>query len=112
MVSNPRASLGARDLRSLNRPSPVWVEADVIGRPQTVRRRGWSEPRAVASMQDRWRIDDEWWRGNPISRLYHTLELDDGTLLTVYHDLVADAWYEQKESGVGSQELERRVKTT
>jgi hypothetical protein len=55
----------------------------------------------VASVQDRWRLDDEWWRERPISRLYHALVLEDGTLLTVYHDLSHDeeegpAWFEQR----------------
>jgi len=49
----------------------------------------------VARVQDRWRIDDEWWRERPISRLYYTLLLDNGVPLTVYHDLVTDEWFEQ-----------------
>ena len=98
MVSDPRAPLGARALRPLNGPVPIAVRADPEGRPLAVRRRGWSAPRAVARVQDRWRIDDEWWRERPISRLYYALVLDDGTLLTVYQDLVADAWFEQREN--------------
>jgi hypothetical protein len=53
----------------------------------------------VARIQDRWRIDDEWWRSEPISRLYHDLVLEDGARLTVYHDLVTDAWFEQRDHG-------------
>ena len=97
MVSDPRAPLGARELRRLNAPVPLRVRADADGRPRAVRRRGWSESRRVVRVQDRWRIDDEWWRAQPISRLYHTLLLDDGTLLTVYHDLLADTWFEQQD---------------
>ena len=52
--------------------------------------------RDVSAVQDRWRLDDEWWRERPISRLYHTLVLEDGTLLVVYRDLLADAWYAQR----------------
>lgn len=84
-------------MRRLNAPIPIRVDVDAEGRPHAVHRPGWSRPRAVARVQDRWRIDDEWWRARPISRLYHTLLLDDDTLLTVYHDLVADAWFEQRE---------------
>jgi len=28
--------------------------------------------------------------------MYFEVVLDDGTLLTMYHDLVADAWFEQR----------------
>jgi hypothetical protein len=53
-------------------------------------------PRAVSAVQDRWRLDDEWWRERPISRLYHTLVLEDGTLVVVYRDLLVDEWYMQR----------------
>ena len=53
-------------------------------------------PQAVSAVQDRWRLDDEWWRERPISRLYHTLVLEDGTLLVVYRDLVVEEWYAQR----------------
>lgn len=111
MVPRARAPLGAgglrclsggetapaRDgLRPLNTPQPVWVRADADGRPRSVRRRAWSEPRRVARVQDRWRIDDEWWREQAIARLYYVLLLEDDTLVTVYHDLATDRWYEQR----------------
>lgn len=88
--------LRALSPRALNAPGPIEVRADPAGRPLAVRRAGWRAPRAVAAVQDRWRVDDEWWRAQPISRLYHQLLLDDGTLLTVYHDLLADAWHVQR----------------
>ena len=50
--------------------------------------------RRVARVQDSWRIDDEWWR-DPIGRRYYRLVLDDGSLRTVYQDLVDGGWYEQ-----------------
>ena len=84
-------------MRPLNAPIPIRVHVDAAESPVAVRRRGWPRSRAVARVQDRWRIDDEWWRARPISRLYHLLVLDDGTLLTVYRDLLADAWFEQRE---------------
>jgi hypothetical protein len=61
-----------------------------------VRRRDWPEPRRVAKVQDRWRIDDEWWREQPLSRMYYVLRLEDETVVTVYHDMVKDRWYEQR----------------
>ena len=53
-------------------------------------------PRLVSAVQDRWRLDDEWWRERPIARLYHSLVLEDGSLLVVFHDLLADAWIAQR----------------
>ena len=69
-------------------PSP-W--GDVV-RPTALVERG--RHRRIEQVQDRWRIDDEWWRG-PISRRYYQLVLDDGSLRTVYQDLVDGRWYEQ-----------------
>ena len=96
MVPHPRAPLGARRLRALNGPIRIRVEADAGGHPLAVQRPDWPAPRAVARVQDRWRTDDEWWRAHPISRLYHTVLLSDGSLLTIYHDLIADRWFLQR----------------
>lgn len=96
MVSHSRASLGAHDLRPLNAPLPITVRADARGVPRSVRRRGWSAARAVARVQDRWRIDDEWWREQPITRLYYLVLLDDHAPLTLYHDPRTGAWFEQR----------------
>ena len=84
------------DLRPLNAPSPLQVQSDDQGRIVSVWRQGRLTPRTLAAVQDHWRIDDEWWREHPVSRTYYELLLDDGTLLTVYHDLLADLWFEQR----------------
>jgi hypothetical protein len=114
VVTHSRTPLGARpggmrplvkpsafsaqpsDLRPLNAPSPLRVETDTQGRIVSVWRQGRLTPRTIAAIQDRWRIDDEWWREHAISRMYYEVVLDDGTLLTMYHDLLANAWYEQR----------------
>ena len=85
--------------RPLNAPAPIAVRADERGHPLAIRKPAWPRERRVARVRDRWRIDDEWWTKSPISRLYRELVLEDGTALTVYHDLVADAWYEQRDRG-------------
>lgn len=72
------------------------MHIDAAEQPVAVRRAAWPKPRAVIRVQDCWRIDDEWWREHPISRLYFVLLLDGDTLLTVYHDLTTDSWYEQR----------------
>lgn len=96
MVSHPGASLGPRAPRPLSTPVPIWVRADSAGRPLAVRRSRWPGFRTVVCVQDRWRIDDEWWRERPISRLYYTVVLEGDVLLTLYHDLATGAWLEQR----------------
>ena len=115
MVTDSRTALGARaghmrplvakpagfsaeraQLRPLNAPVPLRVEMDAGGRIVSIWRQGRLTPRSIAAIQDRWRIDDEWWREHPISRMYYEVVLDDGSLLTMYQDLVADQWFEQR----------------
>ena len=50
--------------------------------------------RGVGRVQNRWRIDDEWWR-NEISRMYYELLLADGSLITVFQDLLSGKWHQQ-----------------
>lgn len=92
----PPAVVRRDQLRSLNAPSPLKMQTDAQGRVVALWRQGRLTPRTIDAVQDRWRIDDEWWREHAISRVYYQLVLDDGTLLVVYHDLVADAWFEQR----------------
>src|SRR5579859_404155 len=115
MVTDSRTSLGSRaghvrplvtakssgfsaqraQLRPLNAPVPLRVQMDTAGRIVAIWRQGRLTPRTIAAIQDRWRIDDEWWREHPISRMYYEVVLDDGSLLTMYQDLIADEWFEQ-----------------
>ena len=81
-------------LRPLGEPRPVHVRTDETGEPTHVRLPG-KTARRVEAVRERWRIDDEWWR-QPISREYRAVVLDDGRPITLYHDLLAGAWYAQK----------------
>lgn len=92
------AGLGNKrsQLRPLNAPMPLRVQLDSQGRIISLWRQGRLTPRTIAAVQDRWRIDDEWWREHRVARMYYEIVLDDGTLLTIFHDLVADAWFEQR----------------
>jgi hypothetical protein len=49
----------------------------------------------VLQVQDAWRIDDEWWRERPVSRLYFSVALEDGRVVTVYRDLLQESWWHQ-----------------
>jgi hypothetical protein len=72
----------------------VVVRTDDQGEPVHVRLPG-KTARRVAVVRERWRIDDEWWR-QAISREYRTIVLDDGKVMTLYHDLTDDTWYVQR----------------
>ncbi len=50
----------------------------------------------VESVADRWRLDDEWWRGRPVSRIYYECLVDGGLRVTVFRDLVTGEWYQQR----------------
>ena len=92
-ASNLRPADSPSRLRPLNRPRPVRVDAGEDGRPLAVHLSG--RPSTVEAVLETWRIDDEWWRPRPVSRMYHRLALADGRTLTVYRELVSDRWFRQ-----------------
>ena len=49
----------------------------------------------MEAVLDTWRIDDEWWRQRPVSRLYYRLALEDERTVTVYRDLASGRWAKQ-----------------
>jgi hypothetical protein len=49
----------------------------------------------TVTVEDRWRVDEEWWREERVSRVYFTLRLQDRAVATVYRDLVSDYWFSQ-----------------
>ncbi len=92
MVANPRTSSRADQLRPLNRPRPITVQVDG-GVPIALI--DGAHHHRIERVQDRWHIDDEWWR-EPIQRRYYRVALDTGSIRTLYHDQVADTWFEQR----------------
>ena len=93
MVADPGAKVRAHRLRPLAQPRRLPVEADERGHPRAVTFEG--ARRAVTSVQDRWRIDDEWWREMPVSRTYYSLLLEGERTVTVYRDLAGGRWAQQ-----------------
>ncbi len=90
-ICGPRQGT-TRVLRSLNQPTAIRVGITEAGNPEWIewrRKKLW-----VAQIGDCWRIDDEWWR-SPISRRYLQIVLDNGVMMTVYHDMEEDRWYMQ-----------------
>jgi protein ImuB len=94
VVKNPGTQVRADRLRPLAGPRLLRVEADERGQPSIIAYEG--APRTVTAIQDRWRIDDEWWRETPLSRTYYRLQLEGDRVVTVYQDLIGGEWWLQR----------------
>jgi hypothetical protein len=73
-------------LRPLGRPRALHVTCDAAGRPTHVQFPQRGQPVAVTTIDQVWRIAEEWWRETSIARTYYQLRLDDGRALTCFHD--------------------------
>jgi len=76
-------------LRTINTPRRVEVELGAAELPVMVERR------AVESVGEIWRIDDEWWRA-PIHRRYVEAILEGGKHVVLFEDLMTGEWWMQK----------------
>ena len=92
MVENTGKTLRTDTYRPINTPEPVNVEEDTTGQPVALKKK---HRQAIDSIDDRWRIDDEWWRPEPVARLYYAVRLASGQRLVLYHDLSHGGWYRQ-----------------
>jgi hypothetical protein len=92
MVEDTGKTLRADTHRPVNTPEPVRVEEDASGLPVAVKAK---RRQAVAYVEDRWRIDDEWWRAEPVARLYYNVRLASGQRLVLYKDIATGGWYQQ-----------------
>ena len=94
MVKDTRKTTGTGDIRPLNQPIALPVKADGDGLPIALKLRGrWLN---VESVDDRWRMEDEWWREQPVSRIYYECVVDGRIRVTVFQDIVAERWYRQR----------------
>lgn len=94
MVPNTRTAPGADAIQPVNAPAPIEVNESREGQPLKIRL-GQSRYIGIASVEDRWRIDDEWWREDPVSRLYYEVITARGRRMTIFKDLVHSTWYRQ-----------------
>jgi len=90
MVPHPGKTPRTDTLKYVNCPEPVKVTENMEGLPGKLGR----EP--VEAIEDRWRIDDEWWRGQAVSRTYFAVILAGGRRTVVYKDLKENCWYHQQ----------------
>jgi hypothetical protein len=92
MVKNSGKTLCTDTIKPLSIPEPVCVEENDCT-PIAVRL---NRRQTVISIEDKWRIDDEWWRSDHISRLYYAVILTSGHRLVLYKDIAKKCWYIQK----------------
>jgi len=92
MVENPGKTLRADTVRPVNTPEPVRVEEDSSGLPVAVNT---SRRKPIAAIEDRWRLDDEWWRLEPVSRLYYAVMLTSGQRMVLYKDIAGGEWCQE-----------------
>ena len=92
MVEDTGKALRHDAIKPVNLPEPVVVEENPDGTPAMLKAK---RRQKIASIEDSWRIDDEWWRTEPISRRYHTVLLASGLRIVLYKDLIRGSWYRQ-----------------
>ena len=76
-------------IKPVNAPEQVRVKESAAGVPL------WVTARRIIAIEDRWRIDDEWWRDEPVSRMYFKGVIASGQYMVIYKDLVGGRWYRQ-----------------
>ena len=92
MVPDTRKALHPDALRPVNMPEEVAVEEDGNGRPRALKGK---RRQPLLAVEDSWRLDDEWWRALPLSRLYFAVALSSGQQLVIFKDLRDNRWYRQ-----------------
>jgi hypothetical protein len=71
------------------------VEIDGTGLPTMVRWADGPIGGRIESINETWRIDDEWWR-NTISRLYFEVMVEGGKRIVLFNDLITTEWFMQQ----------------
>ena len=95
MVPNTGEKANFNSSRSLNEPKSLEVMTGSENMPYKIRIRGiW---KSVTGIQDICRIDDEWWREKPISRIYYMCILKTEEAVVIFQDLITNSWYRQFE---------------
>jgi hypothetical protein len=95
MVKNPREKTRSCRIHFLNKPVPIYVEEDKITRPTAIYIN--QNKVIVTSIEDFWRIDDEWWRDECISRIYYRCLIRDNLQITIFRDIQTSIWYKQND---------------
>ena len=92
MDADTKKAMGTNASKALNMPEALFVEVGPSGSPVAVNLK---QRHSVVSVEDCWRIDDEWWRSEAVSRMYYSVILDSGRRLVLCHNLIDNRWYSQ-----------------
>jgi hypothetical protein len=92
MVTDTGKTLRTDSIKPVNLPEPLQVEESPAGLPVAVRLK---RRQSIIAIEDCWRIDDEWWRSEPVSRLYYAVILASGQRLVLSKNLIDGSWYRQ-----------------
>ena len=92
MDIDTKKAIGTNANKPLNMPEALFVEESPSGSPVAVKLK---QRHTIISVEDCWRIDDEWWRSEPVSRLYYVVILNTGRRIILCKDLINKRWYQQ-----------------
>ena len=93
MVENSRTPKSAGAFLPINPPYSIQAQVGGNGEPRMVWVHG--RPFAIDEITDQWRIDDEWWTEQPISRMYYECVLSNGRRIVTFFDLITLQWFQQ-----------------
>ena len=92
MVPHTRKALRTDTLKAVNVPEEVAVEENGRGSPWALKGK---RKQAVLTIEDTWRLDDEWWRAVPLTRLYFAVIFFSRQGIIIFKDLQDNRWYRQ-----------------
>ena len=94
MVGNTGRTADTRRIRRLRQPRALEVEAAGDGTPLRMRiGGGWQD---VTPARRPWYVDQHWWRGEALRRVYYDVVPEDGPPMTIYRDRESGAWARQQ----------------
>ncbi len=92
MVANTGKALRTDTIKPLNLPEEIMVEEDAAGCPVVLKNR---RRQKIIRIDDHWRLDDEWWRRDAVTRLYYAVIPASGQKIILYKDGENGKWYRQ-----------------
>jgi len=92
MVEDTGKKIRAETFRQINTPETVTIEENSDSQPLVLKN---GRRHGITAILDCWRIDDEWWRPKPLSRLYYSIILETGQQTEVFKDLTTGCWFHQ-----------------
>ena len=92
MVADTGKTLRTDTTKPVNLPEAISVEENPDGLPTAVKLK---RRQKIIAIEDSWRIDDEWWRSEPVSRLYYAVILASGHRMVLSKNLIDKCWYRQ-----------------